>query len=757
MPLIFKKSTAQPAFTVAAAITGTTEATQTLTCAYTVVRARAVNVTVRWYRHTADDGTDPSGVLLGTGSTYALTGTDVDNYIRAIVTAINPAGTVQSTTSYTAIITSGDPPEPPALVTPAVITGTADVGETLTVTYSFSGTITSTTIQWYSYATEPTGSPLAGTDEVTLGTASTQALTESESGRWIVAVVTATNAVGSTVSSDSVAMAGVDPYEPIAPAQYEVPAYDISGLTQIACNAGDDLQAKLNALMPGQCLVLEAGATWSNLGYYVPSTNLDGSDWAYIISSDMASLPAEGTRVSAADAAYMPTISQGTWLSGGVPQPGSTAPAGDGNNARALNIHIGVKKLRIVGLELTSSYVGDNYNRALVHVGNSNWPGYYGEEVVFDRCYIHGSSTPGQRTRDGITMYYGTKKVAVKECLIDYICGAGIESHAIHVYTSYGPVLIHNNTIRSASINVFLCDSLPGSGVTIAATPQDITITKNLIDKRAEWLRDDATWDGYSHDIKCFIESKGSHRVLVEGNVIHRGIYTGQPARPFYVSPDGGTGFSDLDFKNNLIVDAGTFGFANDNDAGRGYGYERCKIANNIYYRPRITNYQFAFGGLSTGFGRYVDISANTFVIANRTPTGLINFGLANPTGVENVKFQDNIVHAGTYGIKGTGIAAGKTSLDYHVDGYSFTNNIVRYTTSAVGNSFNDDGPDYDWNKVANLTAVGFVNTAFTELGHFALAPESAYYTASTTGGPIGADVDAVIAAVNASDIPTLG
>ena len=83
--LAYNKGNAQPNFTAGAAITGTAEVGQTLTCTYTVVRAKTV--TVRWYSYFDDAGTDQ--VLIGTGATYTLTGNEFGRYIRAIPTASN--------------------------------------------------------------------------------------------------------------------------------------------------------------------------------------------------------------------------------------------------------------------------------------------------------------------------------------------------------------------------------------------------------------------------------------------------------------------------------------------------------------------------------------------------------------------------------------------------------------------------------------------------------------------------------------------
>ena len=115
--LAFNKRNAQPEFTVAASISGTAEVGQTLTCSYAVAKARPQNVTVRWYRHSADDGSDPDGELIGTGLTHQVAAGSVLFYLRCAVDATNPAGTTTSYSAYTAQVPAVDEVVPPTDIT----------------------------------------------------------------------------------------------------------------------------------------------------------------------------------------------------------------------------------------------------------------------------------------------------------------------------------------------------------------------------------------------------------------------------------------------------------------------------------------------------------------------------------------------------------------------------------------------------------------------------------------------------------------
>jgi len=70
--------------------------------------------------------------------------------------------------------------------------------------------------------------------------------------------------------------------------------------------AGQSLQAALNNARLGDTIVLQAGATYRG-SFKLPNKTV-GSGWIYVVSSRLANLPPPGTRVSPANAAYMPKI-----------------------------------------------------------------------------------------------------------------------------------------------------------------------------------------------------------------------------------------------------------------------------------------------------------------------------------------------------------------------------------------------------------------------------------------------------------------
>jgi len=92
---------------------------------------------------------------------------------------------------------------------------------------------------------------------------------------------------------------------PELPRVYLDTTYALPTGPTITVPAGGDFQAALNSAQPGSVIVLQAGATYAG-NFSLP--NKTGSGWIYIQSSALTSLPAPGTRVTPAQAALMPKL-----------------------------------------------------------------------------------------------------------------------------------------------------------------------------------------------------------------------------------------------------------------------------------------------------------------------------------------------------------------------------------------------------------------------------------------------------------------
>jgi hypothetical protein len=205
-----------PVNTVAPVITGTAQVGQTLTVSTgTWTGTPTPTYTYQWQQYTVDS--IYINIIGATNSSYTLTTSDQGLAgIRCIVTATNSSGIVSVPTQNTSAVILGSG-APVNTVAPA-ITGTAQVGQTLTVS---TGTWTGTPTPTYTYRWQRNN--ITG---ITGATSSTYTLVSADQNSTISCIVTATNSSG-IVAATSASTATVIP----------LPVYDV-GVIPTSINEG---------------------------------------------------------------------------------------------------------------------------------------------------------------------------------------------------------------------------------------------------------------------------------------------------------------------------------------------------------------------------------------------------------------------------------------------------------------------------------------------------------------------------------------
>lgn len=177
---------AAPANTAVPQITGTVAVGQTLTASTGTWTGSPYAYTYQWERCSPTCG----AISGATAASYTLAAADAGTTTEVQVTATNAGGSATATSAGSALTA------PPALIAAPAITGTPEVGQTLTETAAhWSNSPTSTTVQWWLCDSTYTNcTAIAG------ATAATYTAVASDAGGVLQVSETATNAGGSTTA-----------------------------------------------------------------------------------------------------------------------------------------------------------------------------------------------------------------------------------------------------------------------------------------------------------------------------------------------------------------------------------------------------------------------------------------------------------------------------------------------------------------------------------------------------------------------------
>ena len=250
--------------------------------------------------------------------------------------------------------------------------------------------------------------------------------------------------------------------------------------------AGGDLQGALNAALPGDQIVLVAGATY--VGNFVLPAKVGATAGQWITVRTSGILPAEGTRVSLADAAQMPKI---------------LTP----NAAAAIATVPGTQGWRFTGVEVgATSAVTMTYT--LVAFGTAgadqNVLAQVPSRLVLDRSYVHGSPTLDVRR----CVALNSAATAVIDSYVSECHSRNGDSQAVMGWNGPGPFKIVNNRLEGGHENIAFGGADPSVPGLI---PSDIEIRRNHVIKPASWR---GVWPA-----KNMTEFKAGQRILLEGNV----------------------------------------------------------------------------------------------------------------------------------------------------------------------------------------------------------------------------------------------
>jgi hypothetical protein len=490
-------------------------------------------------------------------------------------------------------------------------------------------------------------------------------------------------------------------------------SYNLPNGNIILVKAGDDLQKAINLAKNGDVLRLEAGATFTG-NFILPKK--DGNSFIYIETSKIDSIKKPGERVSRADSSLMPKI---------------VSP----NTMPAIRTEAGARNYRFVGIEITTIWdktTGTNTNLIYISAPTQTNLGDVPENIIFDRCYIHGTQTGN--VRRGVAMH--GKSIAVVDSYLSLFHEVGADAQAISGTNGPGPFLISNNYLEASGENILFGGDDPKINGLI---PSDIVISGNLVYKPLSWNKNDPSYAGIPWTVKNLFELKNARRVLVENNIFENNWIMGQSGIAILFTPRNqeGTapwsGVSDVTFRNNMIINSeggGVSVSAND-DLHTSTNTQRILIENNLFKKISGRLFQLLVGNKNDPHGiDDLTINHNTgFVDKTFLSVGDNSSPESQNT---NFTFTNNIVErTKPYGLIGANQSEGIGSINsYFKAGWVFKNNIIfggKESIYPTGNFF-----------PASLSDVGFQNPGG---GDYELKSGSLFKNKATDTKDIGADI----------------
>lgn len=479
------------------------------------------------------------------------------------------------------------------------------------------------------------------------------------------------------------------------------PTVPTSNGRQIIVNQGQDLQAAINSAVPGDLILLQAGATFTG-NFVLPAKTGNG----YItIRTNIADPVAPGTRITPATAAGLAKIkSPNTYTAL------ATAPYAHHYVLQLLDFPANVSGYG----EVISLGDGSNAQNSLAMVPHS---------LYVDRVYVHGDAA-GQKRGIGLN----SASTTIRDSYISNIWTVGQDSQAIAGWNGPGPYTIHNNYLEAASENFLLGGADPAINNLI---PSDITFTRNYLTKPMAWrARSDI-------NVKNLFELKNGQRVRIDSNIFENNWLAAQAGYAIVFtgrSQDGLAPWSvvlDLEFTNNIVRHVASA----INILGRDYRFPSGTSGRFVF---RNNLFEDVSGSKYGGDGRFMLINGGVDITVDHNTILQDGYSVlyADTNPVQQFTMTNNIVPDHSWAIMGGGTAPGNSTIA------TFFPNGTFLRGAWVGSNpwIYPTGNYYP----ANMTEVGFVNMS---AGDYRLSATSLYRNAALDGTDVGANMDTVLAA----------
>lgn len=407
---------------------------------------------------------------------------------------------------------------------------------------------------------------------------------------------------------------------------------------------GNDLQAALNASKGGDILVLAAGSVYT--GDYVLPTKTG------LVTVTSSAPPPPGVRVSPTSVGFARIVAKDSGAAL------ATAPGIGGGWTL-----IGLEVAGDGGSDLILLGDGSAAQNSLTLV-----PG----NLTLDRLYAHGSDANGRKR----CIALNSASTTIKNSYIANCKLAGQDSQAIAGWNGPGPYTISNNYLESAGDNFILGGSDPAIPNLISS---DVAITGNTFNKPIAWR-------GQGWQIKNHLELKNAQRVSITGNTFS---YTWADAQTGYSvlftprNQDGGCPWcvvQHVTMSGNTFAHLGAWvqilGTDNDHPSQQA---NDITIANNVVTDLDPIAWASPSGAAAAGRVFLLTSASAGVVVDHNSVSGqhLNSFQSWSGTPSTGLRFTNNIMPEGDYGIAGDGTGQGSAALAVFSPTAVVTNNAI--------------------------------------------------------------------------------
>jgi hypothetical protein len=528
----------------------------------------------------------------------------------------------------------------------------------------------------------------------------------------------------------------------------------------LAVAAGGDFQAALDSAVCGETITLQAGSNFTGK-YTIPAPACDDQHWIIIrTSAPDASLPPEGTRMTPCYAGVGSLVGRPAFACN-LPKKVLATITYSGTGDGPIIFANGANHYRLLGLEITrTANDGKSVSNLVVRDQNGSM-----NQIVLDRLYIHG--TPQDETRRGVELS-GSTSVAIQDSYIsEFHCsvsGTCVDSQAVSGGVGdapMGPWKIDDNFLEAAGEDVIF------GGGEATQTPADIEIRFNHFFKPLFWLQGQPGFTAPAFIVKNNFEMKNAQRVLFDSNVIEDnwGGFS-QHGYSILLTPKNQDGdgtsvcplcqVTDVTIRYVTISHTGggfVIGNGTSGSGGVALAGERYSIHDVIVDDINATLY--AGRGTFAQVGTVAQPLLQDVTINHVTafPSHvLFNIGAPDPVTIPDFTFTNSIVVAGDSPVTSTGPYGKVQNCAYYQTPVKVWNGCFsesKFSSNAILAA--PDSPS-DWpagNFYYSTSSIGFVNYNSGDGGDYRLLASSPAIGAGSDGKNLGADVDAVLAAVS--------